>query len=304
MILIVFVASVFSISLFLGLPEKMSVLSLPLHHICLQSLPTTVENLGSLEALVCGKNMHELFIKDLLVQNSLIHIFIVSGSHFLFLHKILAKLPIVRRHVLLILFGYALMTLCQAPAVRSILFLLLLEISERKKLFLSPVFLVFLSFCLCVAVFPHWLFSRSLLMSLLAALVLVLMSELWGKQKNTLPALFLTQSVLYFVMAMALWGFSDLHPLGVLLNITLGPLIGGVLFPLSLLVALIPPLGFLFDGAMNILIWILQKNAGFYGLKNEAAPISLFTQWLFFIFLVSLSYFYVIHKKREKARHA
>lgn len=304
MILIVVIASVFSISHFLDLPEKISALSLPLHHFCLRSLPKTVENLSSLEALVCGKNMQELSLTDLLVQNSLIHIFVVSGSHFIFLRKILAKLPIVRRHALLILFGYVLITLCQAPAVRALFFLCLIEVSERKRQFLSPVFLVFLSSCLSVAVFPQWIFSRSLLMSLMAALVIAVTSEFWGKHKQTLPALFLNQSVLYFVMAFSLWGFSDLHPLGILLNILLGPLIGGVLFPLSLLVVFIPSLAFLFDAAMNALIWILQKNIGFYGLKNEASPLSLTFQWLLFIFFVSLAFSYLVWKKREKARYA
>ncbi|WP_413290867.1 ComEC/Rec2 family competence protein [Bdellovibrio sp. HCB337] len=245
--------------------------------------------------------MQALLVKDLLVQNSLIHIFIVSGSHFLLLHKILAKLPIVRRHTLFILFGYALMTLCQPPALRALLFLVLLKISERWKLFLSPVFLVFLSACLCVAVFPQWITSRSLLMSLLAALIIALMSEFWGKKQHTLPALFLTQSALYFVMAFPLWGFSDLHPLGVLLNLTLGPLIGGVLFPLGLLGAIVHPLAFLFDKALNLLIWILERNTGFYGLKTEASPLSLFFQWVFFVFLVGVSYWTLIWKKRQKA---
>lgn len=303
MILITILASIFSISHFLNLPEKISDLSLSLHLFCLRSLPSGVENLGSLEALVCGKNMQELFIKDLLVQNSLIHIFIVSGSHFLFLHKILAKLPFVRRHSLLILLPYVFITLCQAPALRALLFLWLLAVSERRKLFLSPVILVFLSACFSVAIFPQWFFSRSLLMSLLAALVIAVMSDFWGKQKNTLSALFLTQSALYFVMAFCLWGFSDLHPLGILMNITLGPLIGGVLFPLALLVVILPSLGFLFDGAMNGLIWILKKNSAFHKLNPESPPLPLAWQWILFLSLVTTAYFYLIYKKRQRARH-
>jgi competence protein ComEC len=304
MILITLIAIIFSTSLFFDLPLKLSEYSLTLHHLCLRSLPNAVENLRSLETLVCGKNMQDLELKNLLMQTSLIHIFIVSGSHFLFLHKILTRLPIVRFCPLLPLSLYALVTLCQPPSLRSLLFILLAEISVHKKLFITPVILVFLSCALSISIFPQWISSRSLLMSLMAALVIAVMSDFWGKDHDSIPALFLTQSALYFVMGFCLWGFSNLHPLSILLNLTLGPLIGGLLFPLSLLVVLIPDLAFLFDHAVNSLIWILQKNSEVLGSPGEVSPLSLYSQWLLFFGLLIGSYFYLVAQKRRKAQNA
>jgi len=301
MILIAFTALIFSISTLLGLPEKLTEYAFTLHHFCLRALPSAVENRSSLEALVCGKNLQQLELKELLLQSSLIHIFVVSGSHFIFLRKILARLPLVRKYPLVILSIYALVTLCQPPSLRALLFLSFAEVSERKKLFLSPVILVFISSLLSVALFPQWLFSRSLLMSMMAALVLAVMSDIWEKESQSLPALFISQSALYLVMGFCLWGFSSLHPLSILLNVTLGPLIGGVLFPLGFIVVLIPPLAFLFDFVMNALIWILKKNSELVGAASEASPLGFYWQWVLFFTLLISSYYYLIERKRQKA---
>lgn len=304
MILIVMLAAVYGTSLFYDLPAKLSQHAVLAHHFCLQMLPTSVENHGSLEALVCGENMQALELQQLLVQTSLIHVFIVSGSHFIFLHKILARIPGVRFCTLFLLSLYCLATLCQPPAVRSLVFLLLISFAKRRQLFTSPVILIFISAAFSVCIFPQWITSRSLLMSLLAALTIGVMSEFWGKLRNTLPALALTQCAVYLVMAICLWGFSTLHPLSILLNISLAPLIGGVIFPLSLLVVLIPPLGFVFDGAMNALTWMLQKTSEVLGEPGSGTLVPIVWQWGVFLVLTLVSHFLLIYRKREKARDA
>jgi len=304
MILIVLLALLFSSSAYFDLPAKLSEQSFTAHHFCLQMLPTGVENLSSLEALVCGKNMQDLDLKQLLIQSSLIHIFVVSGSHFLFLHKILARLPIVRFCPLFLLSLYCLATLCQPPGVRSLMFLFLVSFSKKNKHSIAPVLLVFLSCAFTVCIFPQWISSRSFLMSLLAALTITVASDFWGKHRETLPALFVTQSLIYLVMGFCLWGFSNLHPLGILLNLVLGPVIGGVIFPLALLVVVLPPLAPVFDGAMNALIWILQKSSEVLGDSGDSPPLSLFWQWVLFLSLTVSAYIYLVHRKRHKARHA
>jgi competence protein ComEC len=304
MILIAMLAVVYSISVFFNLPAKLSEHSHLIHHFCLQMLPRGVENHGSLEALVCGKNMQELELQQLLVQSSLIHVFIVSGSHFLFLHKILARLPIVRFCPLLVLSLYCLATLCQPPAVRSLLLLSLVSFTKQQKRFPSPVILVFISCAFSVCIFPQWIFSRSLLMSLLAALTIAVMSEFWGKNHDSIPEMFATQATIYLVMAFCLWGFSNLHPLSILMNMIFAPLIGAVIFPLALLVILLPPLGFLFDVAMNALIWILQNTSEVLGESGAGDLISVFWQWSLFFVLTFASYAFLVHRKRRRLHRA
>lgn len=303
MIVITFLALIFGISHFFDLPAKLTELAKPLHHFCLQSLPQQVENLQSLEALVCGKNMQEIELQHLLVQSSLIHIFIVSGSHFLFLHKILAKLPITRICPLLPLSMYALVTLCQAPALRSLIFLLLLEIFEHYKLRTSSVISTFLSGLFCVALFPDWVWSRSLQMSLMAALVLNIASEMSGEKKASLPALFLTQSALFLAMGFCVWGFGNLHPLSILLNLLVAPLIGGILFPLALGTLIFPPLGGVFDGAMTLLIWILKKTSLVLGSPANSGALPLIWQWGLLLVLLVGSHHVLTERRRAKTKY-
>jgi hypothetical protein len=141
-------------------------------------------------------------------------------------------------------------------------------------------------------------------MSIMAALVIAVMSDFWGQDSDRLPALFLTQSVLYFIMGFCLWGFSNLHPLSILLNLIFAPLIGAVIFPLSLLVVLIPPLAIVFDLMMNTFTWLLQKSSAVLGNPGEVAPLSPLPQWILFFGLLISSYFYLVAKKRRKAQDA
>jgi predicted membrane metal-binding protein len=299
MILITILTVLLSFSWFIGLPEILTKYAQGFHYFCLLSLPNTVENLSSLETLVCGKNMQDPALQLLLTQSSLIHIFIVSGSHFIFLHKILARLMGKSLLAFIPLGLYAMITLCQPPSVRSLLFLMLIEISNRKKLFLSPLILVFISTLLSVAIFPQWIYSRSFLMSVLAALSMAMASEFLNHKKNHLEKLFLTQCFLYLVMGFCLWGFSALHPLTILLNVTLGPLIGGLLFPLGLFVVVCPWLGGVFDVLLNSLFWILQKTQELLQAESLATPLGILWQWLFFWGLLLISYHVAVAHRRS-----
>jgi ComEC/Rec2-related protein len=299
MILIALSALLLSISWTLHLPDKLSDYSVILHHFCLRSLPQGVENLASLETLVCGKNMQDMQLQQLLVQSSLIHIFIVSGSHFLLLHKILATVFGKRPALLLPLFLYAMITLCQPPSVRSLLFLVLIEIARRKKFFLSSLMAVLVSGLLSLALFPEWIHSRSFLMSLMAALAIAAGSEFLKNRTGALSKLFLTQSFLYLVMGFCLWGFSNLHPLSILMNLTLGPLIGAVLFPLGLLIVVLPFLSPLFDGILNLLFWILQKSSELTRTESLASPLALALQWAVFLALLLVAHHFTVRHWRK-----
>jgi competence protein ComEC len=281
-------------------PENLLQISLTLNARCLQVLPQNLENLKSLEALVCGKNIENLELKHLLIQTSLIHIFIVSGSHFLFLHKIFAAILRPRWLSFLLLGIYALTTLCQPPAIRSLIFLLLVELSRRFKFFTASAPLILASALLTLALFPAWLASRSMLMSLLAALVIAVCNEFWGRQRHSWPAVFATQGAVYVVMGVCLWGFSNLHPLGILLNILLAPLIGLVLFPTGLLTVVLPFCGFIFDELMNGLIYVLSRTQEVLTLPSLASPVGLTWQWGLFLGLLVGSYRILIQRRRQR----
>ncbi len=116
--------------------------------------------------------------------------------------------------------------------------------------------------------------------------------------------MFATQSTIYVVMAFCLWGFSNLHPLSILMNMIFAPLIGAVIFPLALLVIVLPPLSFVFDAAMNGLIWILRNTSEVLGesVLGELIPVA--WQWALFFVLTTSSYIFLIQRKRRKVHGA
>lgn len=299
MILIAIIALFACTSFYLNLPIKLTELALASHHFCLQILPTSVENLSSLEALVCGKNMQPSAEKQILVHTSLIHVFVVSGSHFLLLHKIFAKILNRRFFAIVPLGFYALATLCQPPAVRSLFYLSLAEVSREKKLFTPPLLLVLLSGLFSLALFPSWIYSRSLLMSLFASLALSISSEILYKDSRHSTRLLLSQVFIYIALAFCLWGTSSLHPLSIVLNLTLGPIIGTVLFPLGLLVTFVPFLVPLFDRSIDFLFFVLMKSKELFNMEPSAFSLSHLLLWLLFLATLLVVHIFSIQRKRS-----
>lgn len=299
MLVILILLTITVLSSVLHAPFELGRLAESLHNGCLRALPESLLHRASLEALVCGKNLTNAPLKNLLLQSSLIHIFVVSGTHFLLLHKILACVFRSRWIPFLPLAIYALATLCQPPGFRSFCFLLFVEAARHHKYFCSPVVLIFASALVSVAVFPEWASSRSLLMSLTAALVICVASEFWGDEKDTIPALFWSQSLIYFFMAFCLWGFSNLHPLSIAVNMILGPFIGLVIFPLALVVVAVPRLTPLFDALMEVLVWVLQKCSELLWGTSEVTPIPVAWQWALFLALLFAAYMFLVQRARR-----
>ncbi|MBC7370224.1 MAG: ComEC/Rec2 family competence protein [Bdellovibrionaceae bacterium] len=300
MILILLFGSLLYLSHSLDLPVLLTEHSLFLHRICLRSVPALLENRESLEALVCGKNIDDLEVKQLLIDTSLIHIFVVSGSHFLLLRNFFARLVGKTPWLLIPLFIYAMVTLCQPPSLRALAFIGLQEIALRRKLFLSNLQLVFLSALLCVAFFPQWILSRSLLMSLMAATAMTTAEEIFDRKMAPGIRSFLSQSFMFFAMSFCLWGLSTLHPLSILMNVILGPLIGTVLFPVGVLAIILPFTAPLFDRCMNCLLWLLQKSDVLLRASPDATPLNIFSQWVLILALLLIAHRWAVRTRRAR----
>ncbi|RYZ84817.1 MAG: hypothetical protein EOP04_17240 [Proteobacteria bacterium] len=271
-----------------------------LHQICLETVPKSLFHRESFEALVCGKNIADMHLKQLLSDTSLIHIFVVSGSHFILLRNFLAKALGKTSWLLIPLFGYAMVTLCQPPSLRALAFLALLDIANRRKLFLTNIQLVLLSGILCVAIYPQWIHSRSLAMSLMAALAMSSADEILDRKMPAPLRMFLSQSLMYFAMGFCLWGISSLHPLSILMNVLIGPLIGILLFPLGLLTLLLPPFVPIFDSAMSGLIWLLEKTNPLLKISASVDPLKVVVLWILITVLLSFTHRWCVRVRRNR----
>lgn len=213
-----------------------------LSQICLQSSPFKNQTENVWQALVCGQSlMRTEFWGNALKSSGLIHIFVVSGSHFLVFTWILNFLHIPNWIQNIVLWTFNAATGFTAPGTRACL-----ALSLQKTLCLQDHQKTLCVGFLCLGLQPDWIFSYSFWLSWLAGFML---------QFCPRDPLRILQNFLFF----ATWSFlgTPLSLWALILNIFLAPIIGWVLFPLALL-SLIYPFAFLFEDLLGFLEWILR----------------------------------------------
>lgn len=233
------------------------------------------------KALVCGSNLsHENPWLSTLKSSGLIHIFIVSGSHFLVLQFLLEKLrlPIFLHHSTLWFFNAC--TGFQAPGTRACL-----QITTKSFFRMRSDQNLLATSVLCLALCPTWIQSHSFWLSWLASLILTITPR---------DSFRISANSVFFSIWCAL-GFS-LSLWSLALNILLAPIIGWLLFPLALL-AFISPAKWLFVNALDGLEELL-------GLLNlEPTPTFLMKAISQISFMVLVTHFLLqIYHLRRKGR--
>ncbi|QLY24208.1 ComEC/Rec2 family competence protein [Bdellovibrio sp. KM01] len=247
---------------------------------CLTFIPRESENYSALTSIVCGEKLNDQNLKQNLVKTSLIHIFVISGSHLLLLDELFAVLRIPFFVRFLILSFYSLIVGWQPPAVRALSALGLRGLFKSRGWKFPPDLMTMIAGCFTLALFPAWWNSPSLLMSWCASLALAWTSLL--KIKKVFPRLLFNQCAVFIFMCAPLWGLSSLHPLALLYNLLLGPVVSYILLPLGFVSVIIPSVVGVFDfvmtGFSQILKWASEPVPGV-----SAKQISISTLW-FWIF--------------------
>ena len=208
-------------------------LSNDLHHLCLEQLNFDTKLKEIYKALVCGKRLADSNFKQVLLKGGLIHLTVVSGLHLLFLERFWKKLPLpifLKTYGLfVILIFYAFASHLHPPVLRALISFFFFQLSRSLKLFWSTNCIILLSGIFCLIYKPSWIYSFSLQLSLLACF-------LQNSSKSAIKKHFFTY--LFILPIINRW--QALHPLTVLINWTLAPIISSLLFPLSFLSPFLP----------------------------------------------------------------
>lgn len=213
-------------------------------------------------AMVCGDNLPPSLAKQLFVDTGLIHLMVVSGSHLVFWEQILFFLP--ARVRLTVLATYCYVTGFQPPVVLAFTRRLIARKTSNDWGWTS-LQREFLAVLIILIAFPDWLLSRSLLMSWACGLALA--SPPWLKGRP-----FLDPSLkIYFFLLPFCW----MEPVTIFWNAVLAPVVGVVLFPVSLLSIFISALQPACDGLWNLFLQLLAAGP-------KAAPLLwlISTGWL------------------------
>lgn len=238
-------------------------------HLCSRMSPDSKYS-ALYSALVCGLPWRGEFsgLSQLLIDSGLIHLFVVSGAHLFFLERRLRRV-LPHKWILICLGLYAWLTGFGTPVLRAMLrrfVAILLKPWGWTRLQIEAT-----TSLLMLGAFPLWIFSRSFLMSWLCALALN-----FPNWKLLSPNFNRNVSCYVFLLP-----FSAASPLSIAWNCLVAPWVGEILFPLSVLCFLLPPLTTVGDFAWQVLIWILE-----WGPQSPTLPFFLNSPWLILIPLI------------------
>jgi ComEC/Rec2-related protein len=218
------------------------------------------------QSFVCGVPLSNEQHRMLFQETSLLHLMVVSGGHLQLLSLfILAAWPphtkdklFSRLALLFFLFSYCLLTGLQAPVVRSFFGLLLFEISHRfrwnwdsgKTQLFTGLLLLFL--------IPHWIFHFSFYLSWLASLGFLLSPLIKKGSPNLWQKWLLYALCCFLIQTLLTLSFGNFNAIGVVTNSLFAPILGILLFPISLAPAVFPFLSLWADRIWALLISGLQ----------------------------------------------
>ncbi|WP_374027350.1 ComEC/Rec2 family competence protein [Bdellovibrio bacteriovorus] len=259
---------------------------------CVHFLPKNSLEPQSLASLLCGEKITDTDLQKNLQRTSLIHIFVISGSHLILLDELLSILRIPLFVRILFLAFYSLVVGWQPPAVRALLALITRHSLKHFRLHLPPDLGVLAAGLITLSLFPAWWDSLSLLMSWCAALALC-----WGsllRVKPPLARLLLSQIGIFVFMSAPLWGLGSLHPLSLIYNLLLAPVVSYMLLPLAFLVTLMPSGVFVFDTVMDFFRQTLEFLSEPI-VMHKTRPPSVAALWWWIVFWQVVMHFLRVH---------
>lgn len=260
----------------------------PVNDLCLKASPST-EYRAWYQAIVCGQNLPPSVERGWFQQTGLIHVIVVSGSHLVFLEDLLliARMPTFLRWSLLLLFSMA--SNLQPPVTRALIQRTTAEVFRRKQISLRSIHLQLLSGLITLSLFPAWWSSLSFIMSWICVLALSLplpsKSLLWRS------------ALIYLLMFPPVSTMQRPHPASILFNFVFAPVLGLILFPMSLLGFFHPLLAHVSDFAWRMLFSIFTQIP----MPESEGGLMFSSLWLiFYLALLQIGAFaWVIRERRR-----
>lgn len=296
--------SLILLSLSALLPEKLLLnllapLALKAHRFCQSQTPQNSDWKESYDAIVCGADLPRDEFSEILIVSGLYHLIVVSGSHLIFLDSLLRPFVMkLGRSSQLVIFSllliYAFLCNLCPPAVRALITLVLHRTNETHKLNWNPIYVTLISGLLNLAIFPSWWNSLSFQMSWVAALAISVTSS--ASQGSPLRAHF----IIYIMILPAILPLQMPHPASILFNWILGPGIGMILFPISILACIVKPISPLVDLIWEALGFILQHLTANLELQDSSFK----NHWIWYYILTLHIYFIFEHKLGLKKKWA
>ena len=193
--------------------------------------------------------------------NGISHLFAVSGMHIglivLVLEFILHKLKIKNKFIIIIfILFYIFLTNYSKSIIRAGLLYILLLLNKKYKFRLFTLKILILLLCISLIINPYNLYNISFIFTYLVTIALILNRKLINRFSNYFKKILITSFIAFIVtIPVMINNYFSINILGIFLNIIFVPLVSLIIFPLSIVVFIIPS----FNNLLNIFIYLLER---------------------------------------------
>ncbi len=206
-----------------------------------------IDQKGYVKAFILGnKDELDVQINNLIQENGISHLFALSGMHVNFIWAFFQKIKLNKWLIWLFLIFYFFLAGCPVSFLRALLFMFLMQLNKKLKLGLNNFQILFLTAFLVILNDAFIIFNSAFLYTFVVTFSLLLYSR-FTKVTNYLANTFLVSIVTFlFSLPITVANNYEINLLSPLFNIVMVPLVSLFVFPLTLLVFLMPFLNSLY----------------------------------------------------------
>ena len=226
--------------------------------------------------------------------NGISHLFAISGMHITLLStlidKLLKKIKLKeeKRYLIItiILLIYLLIVGLSPSILRGVLFYILFKLNNIKYFFINPINLFITVVSLSLLINPNYIYDVGYQYSYLISFSLLKLSSKL-QEKNYFKSL-LKVSIISFIVSLpiTLYNFSQINILGIFYNLLFVPFVSIIIFPISLLSLIIPPITYILNLTTKLLetisLFLSKITIGIIIFKR----LSLIIYFIYFILII------------------
>ena len=252
-----------------------------------------IDSLGYIKSLVLGINEIDDNIYDIYKVNGIMHLFAISGMHISLVANVLLKLlkkmlknkDVIMIIIIIVLFFYTKLIGFTPSVLRSLYMYIFIWFNKRFKLSLSNTRILILITIIMLILNPFYIYDIGFLYSMSTSLGLIIYSKSLDNGNKIISSLKISFIANIFSLPISINNNYEVNLLTLIINVIAVPLITYIIYPICLLVLLLP----IFYPLLKITIIFLETVSKlFYSIKVFIITIPKMSMFLIFIYYLLL----------------